>query len=724
MAVRPYDFIRREVLTCLDDPDRRGAFVLGEWGTGKSTLLRAVRFQLLDQQRPAFLVQLSEVSDGDLAWLIYNVLRERISLPREQIVRGSRQYLPFGQLAALMNQVADGPQRPVLLLDDLDRALYPDRMVAAIEALSRDLDGWQLVVASRSDIEHRRFPGFTFVYLTPQPGHADRSARTIERLIDNAQGDSPTPAMFSLLIDELALAGGRDEIAALARKLRSSESDVRTLVADVPVGLLSFDRSADALAFPYREIQEFVLFRRVFTRPFSLGELTFGAEDAERDDLLDASFVERDNLDRIVGQRQSIVVGDRGSGKSAIFRKLDEDQPVRTLPIENPGDLLHRIVGQDSWLDTDALRAAWLVVVAAVVADVIPEDAPKALRHDAHRLRAALGLPTAAPSGPKRALSAVGGLLGGTTLKFGVGPATFEAKLPDGARSTGSFLDAGTLLRDVDRLFAKTDQRVLVLLDRIDETFKYDRIRQEALIQALLQAEAKVSLLGNVEFVVFLRTDVFELYDIQEKTKLVSRMLKLRWSEDDWLRVLIRRMFANEPFARLAERLHVADDRMQTRAALEVLFPAEIEDQPVDRWLIDSLSNGNSDISPRLAVLLLLLARNMSPRGTERVVSVPLFSADAVQRAMTEVSALSIDEVINDFKVAPTFVLSCRAGKLTEFTLADVRGLFDEAEGKISDQVRLLERLGFLERVVEQRGDTLTSLFRIPPLYTRCWDFA
>jgi hypothetical protein len=68
------------------------------------------------------------------------------------------------------------------------------------------------------------------------------------------------------------------------------------------------------------------------------------------------------------------------------------------------------------------------------------------------------------------------------TLKFGVGPASFEAKLPDGTRSSGSFLDAGTLLQDMDRLLGKADQRVLVLLDRTYETFKYDRSRQEALV--------------------------------------------------------------------------------------------------------------------------------------------------------------------------------------------------------------------------------------------------
>lgn len=71
-----------------------------------------------------------------------------------------------------------------------------------------------------------------------------------------------------------------------------------------------------------------------------------------------------------------------------------------------------------------------------------------------------------------------------------------------------------------------------------------------------------------------------------------------------------------------------------------------------------------------------------------------------------------------------SFVQNLRAGKLETFALADVRELFDEAEGKIGDQIRLLERLGFLERIVREQDGIRTSLFRIPKLYSRCFDYA
>ena len=532
-------------------------------------------------------------------------------------------------------------------------------------------------------------------------------------------------------MEELALAGGREQISALALKSRITEEEVwRLLDAPDTRILIVLDDSARTAALYHAAVREVILSQRILPSGFRLADLKFGAEEAERDELLDESFVRRRGMGAIFDQHRSIIVGDRGSGKSAIFRKLaagtsaaDVHLRSEIYPVANTGDLLRRIVAEDAWLDADALRAAWLVVVASVVASAIPPSAPKKLRRDAADLRAAFGLSTEKTNLASHTLRAVLGLFGGTTLNFAVGPVNLEAKLPSGSgRPSRASVDVESFLQEADSLLRESVRRVAVMFDRIDETFKYDRAKQEAVVQSLLQAEGRVSLLECIELVVFLRTDLFELYDIQEKNKLVSRTLTLDWPDEEWLQVLVRRVFANEPFQRLAGRLRDTDGAIETRSGLEVLFPSEIEGQPIDRWLIDSLRNGNGDISPRLAILLLYISRDMSADPEGVVSTLPLFSAEAAGKAMTKLSDLSFSEVVNDFKVAPSFVLNVRAGKLYDFSLHDVENLFNEAEGKISDQIRLLERLGFLERVVQESDSGAKSLFRIPKLYTRCWD--
>jgi hypothetical protein len=474
--------------------------------------------------------------------------------------------------------------------------------------------------------------------------------------------------------------------------------------------------------------------RLVLTSPFRLADLRFGDEEAEGDELLDKTYVHRPHVDEILGQKRPVVVGDRGSGKSAIFRKLaagatstDAYPHACILPVAKPYNLLHKIiVDEAAWLDTDKICAAWLVVVASMVASTLPASAPKELRRDGISIRAALGLSVPPASFPSRAFHAVARLFGGTTLSLAAGPAQVGVTLPSGSggRPGKAPVDVDRFLDEANSLLGESGRRAVVMADQIDEIAKWNRDKQKAVVRGLLQAVRDVHPREHIQFVVFLRTDLYERCEVEEKTKLVSKTVKLTWEEEDWLQVLVRRVLANEPFQRLASRLLSADGSTDIPGALQVLFPPEIEGQPVDRWLIDSLRNGNGSVSPRLAVNLLFLVGQQAARPTDRVSTLPLFSADEAGQAMTKLSDLSFDEVVSDFKVAPSFVRSCRAGKLETFAKDDVQELFNEAEGDKEEQVLLLERLGFLERIVRERGSVRESLFRIPRLYTRCWDHA
>ena len=88
---------------------------------------------------------------------------------------------------------------------------------------------------------------------------------------------------------------------------------------------------------------------------------------------------------------------------------------------------------------------------------------------------------------------------------------------------------------------------------------------------------------------------------------------------------------------------------------------------------------------------------------------------------MDRVSELAYDEVVSDFKIASTFVSNCRAAKLTKFQFEDVAPFFGKLDGNASDQVRALERLGFLERVAVAENNSVSVYFRIPKVFSRSW---
>jgi NACHT domain len=791
MVLEDPPLIRRgelaQLIYQLNDPRVPGVLLLGGPGAGKTVLLRMAEKELKGEGRAALYISLRDMeSSGGLGARILEAVEAvapEVTDEPSRTILTSAGSPPIEEVVHLLRRAGTRMPSPVLLLDALDEVDYPARVASEIEGLSLALNEWRFVIASRPEGQSQvgQFARFTVIALrglnqeeattllrltapelpeaelarivdetagnplvlqmqsrllrepTELPGgDRNRSSRSvIQRLVREIIQRSSEPDHLQQLLEELALSGGREQTRVLASKAHLSEHDVLRLLNIRQTGsLVILDQSAGTVAFVHDLISEFVLEARLLEIPFRLADLKFGAEEAEKDDLLTKSFVRRRHLELILQQGKSLVVGDRGSGKSAIFRLLGSDDSdvatepsVRIYPIASAGDLLHRVVDKEAWLDADALRAAWLVTIASVVASAVPPSAPKELLRTANDLRAALGLPTQPVSLVQRMLRLAARPLGGTTLKFAVGPVNLEAKLPN--RRTGGLtksIDVEAFLDSVDALLGEKGTRVIVMFDRIDETFKYDRPKQEALVQALLQAESRLSMCERMGLLIFLRTDLFELYDLQEKNKLVSRTLTLEWSEEEWLKVFIRRVFANDPLERFAKILRVADDGMDIQAALRVLFPSEIEGHLVDRWLIDSLRNGNGDVSPRAAVLLLYLIREHSAKPDEIVNKLPIFSVEGVTTAMTKLSELSFSEVVNDFKVAQSFVLNCRAAKISRFVLDDVETLFDEAEGKRSEQVRLLERLGFLERTVEVGADGARSTFRIPKLYTRCWD--
>jgi hypothetical protein len=156
--------------------------------------------------------------------------------------------------------------------------------------------------------------------------------------------------------------------------------------------------------------------------------------------------------------------------------------------------------------------------------------------------------------------------------------------------------------------------------------------------------------------------------------------------------------------------------------ALAAILPMEIEGLPAAEWLWEWMENGNGDVSPRQVILLLILAAQSPVAQHARLDRLPILPSGALQWGMDQLSELSFKELVDDFRVAPTFLANCRAGRVASFELAQVEPLFGKDEGSISVQVERLERLGYLERIVVQASEgKKSSEFRVPKLFTRSW---
>ena len=121
--------------------------------------------------------------------------------------------------------------------------------------------------------------------------------------MNDAISSSSDPAQLGAVLEELALAGGREQISALALKSRITEEEVwRLLDAPDTRILIVLDDSARTAALYHAAVREVILSQRILPSGFRLADLKFGAEEAERDELLDESFVRRRGMGAIFDQ--------------------------------------------------------------------------------------------------------------------------------------------------------------------------------------------------------------------------------------------------------------------------------------------------------------------------------------------------------------------------------------------------------------------------------------
>src|SRR5215471_3355375 len=172
-----------ELLFYLDDRDSPGALLLGPPGTGKTTLLRMAEERLKKQERAVFFVNFRALGGdpGEIGTLILDsISRSPFNEVGDirRILRTSAGAAPIRETAEILRNVGRRLPFPVLLFDALDESVNPPRMAAAVEQLSRALEGWKIVLSSRSTIEIRRFARFRVFQLQ---GFTNEEAATLLR---------------------------------------------------------------------------------------------------------------------------------------------------------------------------------------------------------------------------------------------------------------------------------------------------------------------------------------------------------------------------------------------------------------------------------------------------------------------------------------------------------------------------------------------------------------
>jgi len=493
-----------------------------------------------------------------------------------------------------------------------------------------------------------------------------------------------------------------------------------------------------------------------------LAGLNFGRVDAESDSRFDSCFIGTDMLRQILQPQHSLILGSKGSGKSAAFRLLctDKERVRPLLPkgyeeifcvpvygLQNEEYIYGKELRDLKSGSVDDFRYFWLLIIGLKTVTALAEDAKtrefiskskdpelkeiyRTIQGVVNDLE--LGQSKAKGSKIKQRISQLIKLPGGSQT-----PDDAVLKLLEGDFKHRTGMSVTALLDHIDTVLKATNSLAWIMLDKLDLLFidDFDKLKSAitGLVQLLIEQSNRFK---NIHFKIFLRTDLYRQLRIVNKSHLVSYTNEMKWSGPLLLKLLISRALADpmvqeyceaqtgEPVDAAAVINGTDDDvlrwfyvifesTMNTENSSDTLPPF------IHVWMLKYLTDGMGNVYPREQIHLgnLAVAKQLEINKAEGShQSTRLIGARALKEAYAQVSIYRCDTYLySEFPHLEKHFDVFRGSDKVRFTRDELYELFEHLTPNRDEAIRAVYDTGMLAPL----GRTVDSSmeFRIPLLY-------
>ncbi len=491
-----------------------------------------------------------------------------------------------------------------------------------------------------------------------------------------------------------------------------------------------------------------------------LAGLDLGSAVAELDTLLEAARVETSVFDDLLADRVDLVPGTKGSGKTALYRifvdflphmMLRDKKIILAHGVQQRQDTVFLAYKKqfDQLSEADFVDFWCIYVVSLAYEQFIRNDSYKRLLEackpeiasfrDAYR---EAGIPDFARRQTLHeilawTLAVLSRLKPKVTWKPPEDVGQFELSLGEVTstrRSTHddddpwmpAYIDA--IVVRLEALLNKADLCLWLMVDRLDELFAR---RSETELRALrgLLRTLRLFTSARIRVKVFLRDDILDQV-VAEKgfaalTHVTARRSDvLRWSEEQILAMIVRRIFANPNFSSyfaIDGSLLTSSIEYQKQAFYKV-FSNTVYSPPNQsdtlRWIYNHTKDGKGVVTPRDVISLLTRATQWQRDGYKRDhggQTPRLISGQAIIYGLEEMSKEKRTTYLEAEFPHKWDTIKKLIGGGTEYSDAAIHRLFGR---KYQDAVEDLVSMGVLERRAKRGVQT----FRVPFIYRRALD--
>jgi hypothetical protein len=473
-----------------------------------------------------------------------------------------------------------------------------------------------------------------------------------------------------------------------------------------------------------------------------LRELNLGNSVAEFDEALNDYFVDTEPFHALIENRADIIAGDKGTGKTAIFRTLksryrqiDVMGGIEVLAAFNvSGNSIFQRLAQERFPITEAqYTSVWKSYVISFVGNwylSIIDPGYSSARDSLDEmltksdLRSQDGEPATIfarlMNGVRRLVNPKSAEIGITLSETGIPIVTpklefFEnGKEAEKLPATVAFEDAFRLL---NKCLSEIDITAWVVLDRLDEAFQgFPEVEIPAL-RALLRVYLDLLEFDRVRLKLFVRRDLFRKVvkgGFVNLTHINARKKEILWEEADLLSLLCER---TRKSGGVLQKMGV-DAGANDASIFEALFPPQVDRGERKatswNWIMARIQDGNGVRPPRNLLDLVMKAREDEIRKADReqlefVHGQPLIQSESIKSALTRLSEGRVeDTLLAEAGEAAEVIERFRGGK-SEHNSASLSQLLGVPIEEVQAAIRPLLDAGFLELIGEN--------YKVPALY-------
>lgn len=486
-----------------------------------------------------------------------------------------------------------------------------------------------------------------------------------------------------------------------------------------------------------------------------LKKINFGKRVAEDERTeLSAYFVETEQWQRLLKDDIDIVVGAKGTGKSALFCLLfehsrEDSHDILCIAADNmKGATVFKTLDSETVPSVETIIYLWkLYIIALLVNELDKKDLHTA---ETSALRDALGK---AGILPKRfSIQSVFHLIKDFALRVIEGepsavehtltidpssglPTTISRKSSYERRDRKSdlLLWVNEYLTIVNDALEQRGKKAWVAFDRLDVAFAESLELEKNAIRALFLTYNDMKSFEQIRMKIFVRDDIWRRISGDSRFSEASHIIKessITWDDNGLLNLIFKRVTKNK---NILSYLGVEDDVLglsieNQKELLYRILPDKIESgkNPYTMdWIISRLKDGLDVSAPREIIHMFECAKEIQIKRLERNEVEPLgsilFERSVFKEAIGVVSKTKYEKTLcAEYPHLVAYMEKLRGGK-TEYTVEPLSAIWNVDIETAKYRAEELAGIGFFGKI-KNKKDKSTFSYKIPMLYRSALD--